>query len=296
MEKILMKKQIEWRRLSTEEHKKHALQILLEVADFCEKNNFRYYLAYGTLIGVVRHHGFIPWDDDIDIQMPRPDYDRFAEQFNHSKHEHNLRAVVPTDKIAKHTFIKVCDFDTKKIENGIRYKKDDYLGIDIDVFPLDGLPQDDTEYTVSYNVKKHIFEMYSKTISTVYTGDLNLNFNGMLKLIHRFGKVASGRICKAFLPSYSKRSLLTKMYQLETEISYDEAVMIGTDCSLFDVYNDRYPKKCFESYTYMPFEGTPLRVPIGYDEVLTKQYGNYMTPPSLEEQITHHGNVVFERI
>lgn len=67
-----------WRELSVDEHKQRALNILLEVASFCDENNIRYFLAYGTLIGAIRHKGFIPWDDDVDIQMPRPDYERFA--------------------------------------------------------------------------------------------------------------------------------------------------------------------------------------------------------------------------
>ena len=91
----------------------------------------------------VRHEGFIPWDDDIDIQMPRPDYDRFVELFNKREHQDNILAVAPTDEIARHTFIKVCDFDTRKIEEGILYKNEKYLGIDIDVFPIYGLQESD---------------------------------------------------------------------------------------------------------------------------------------------------------
>ena len=70
------------KELTIEEHKKLALDILIDVADFCEKNGIRYFLAYGTLIGAIRHKGYIPWDDDIDIMIPRPDYDKFLKLYS----------------------------------------------------------------------------------------------------------------------------------------------------------------------------------------------------------------------
>ena len=71
------------KQLTTEEVKKMNIDILSVVADFCEKNGLRYWLYYGTLIGAIRHNGYIPWDDDIDIAMPRPDYEKFLKTFNH---------------------------------------------------------------------------------------------------------------------------------------------------------------------------------------------------------------------
>lgn len=106
----------------------------------------RYYLGDGTLIGAVRHHGYIPWDDDIDIRMPRPDYDELIRLFNESSKDSRYRLIEPRSKLAQHSFVKIIDSDTIKIEPYLDYKNG-YLGVDIDVFPFDGCPSDEQEFT-----------------------------------------------------------------------------------------------------------------------------------------------------
>ena len=131
------------KEISFEESKKLELDILLAVADFCNKNNLTYFLAYGTLIGAIRHKGFIPWDDDIDIQMPREDYNKFIETFSHERY----KTIAPGTPLSKHSFVKVIDTETVKIEAHKKYKKG-FLGVDIDIFPLDGTPSDENEYNL----------------------------------------------------------------------------------------------------------------------------------------------------
>lgn len=285
-----------WRELSVEQHKQRALQILLEVASFCDENNIRYFLAYGTLIGAVRHKGFIPWDDDVDIQMPRPDYERFAAAFNKRCRNNNILAVMPDDPRAKHTFMKVCDFDTVKVENAVRTEQGTELGIDIDVFPVDGLYEDNQRYSAAFSEKKILYRRYRIIGLRLYTGDLHVDLTSGLKLIKRISTIAYGKICNFFLKSWKKEWILQQMHLLETEIDFDTATVVGSNCSMDDIFDDRYPKECFASNVLVEFEGHLLRAPVGYDVILTKQYGDYMTPPPVSQQVTHHGNKVYAKI
>lgn len=122
-----------------EEIKKIQLEILKYVDQFCSQNNIKYALGYGTLIGAVRHKGFIPWDDDIDIIMRRNDYNRFIELFSketgrYKVWSHNLQTDYPIP------YAKVTDEKTLKLEGTNYYVE---RGVDIDVFPLDDLPNDE---------------------------------------------------------------------------------------------------------------------------------------------------------
>ena len=137
-------------------------------------------------------------------------YDRFVELFNKREHQDNILAVAPTDEIARHTFIKVCDFDTRKIEEGILYKNEKYLGIDIDVFPIDGLPESDEEYKKSFERKRRLFERYTTITKSLYVDDLRINIISLLKLIKRSAVVAQGRLGEALFGSWKREYLLKK--------------------------------------------------------------------------------------
>lgn len=285
-----------WRALSVEEHKARALDILLEVAAFCEQNGFRYYLAFGTLIGAVRHQGFIPWDDDIDIQMPRPDYERFAAAFNAAPHERRLRAIVPTDAGAHHTYLKVCDLDTVKIEQETDYRKSGYPGVDIDVFPIDGLPTDDMEYKRCFLQKKKLYQRFQGLERTVYTEDLHFGAVSLLKLVKRVFVVLRGRLFPHLFRAWRKDVLLERLHALETAVPFEGAELVGDDCCRFSAFGDRHPRKDYEGYVTVQFEGHGVRAPIGYDAILTRQFGDYMTPPPEGQRMSTHQNQVYERL
>ena len=124
------------------------LSILDSVAEFCEKNNIKYFLAYGTLIGAVRHKGYIPWDDDIDIIMPRTDYEKFINDFNNFSNDYKVYTVNNTEWFP-FPYAKV-SYENSIIKELSDNMKNHNIGINIDLFPIDGVPKDEKL------IKKHL--------------------------------------------------------------------------------------------------------------------------------------------
>ncbi len=260
----------EFKRISTEEHKRIQLDILRKVASFCEERKLRYYLADGTLIGAIRHKGFIPWDDDIDIEMPRPDFNRFKNEFNNMD---NLRFVAPGDADSRFHNGKVIRTDTIKVEEGIVYNND-YLGVDIDIFIIDGCMDDEGEYDV---LRRRIFKLYN-----IYC-QIKAGLQGSIK--HKAKLI----IWRSIYGSPEK--IIRKAFNLCEIHDFDNSKYIAR-YGRFSL-GFRVPAKCYSRFEYKEFEDYQFRVPFGYDEILRAQYGNYMKLPPPEQQITHHLNRVY---
>lgn len=263
----------ELKEISFDEHKNIQLDILKEVASFCEEKGIRYYLSDGSLIGAIRHKGFIPWDDDIDIEMPRPDYNKFKKMFvNHKK----LRFVAPGDLDSRYHHGKVIRTDTLKMEKGIKYNAD-YLGVDIDVFIVDGCPDDEEEYD---RLRKKIFRLYN-TYAQIKCGLIG-SAKHKLKIM----------LMRAIYGPPKK--IIDKAFELCERYSFDESKYIAR-YERFSL-GFRVPADCYSDFEYKEFEGMKFRVPKGYDTILKAQYGDYMELPPENERITHHVNKVFWNI
>ena len=263
--------------LSVEDHKKIQLDILKFVADYCEKKGLRYFLADGTLIGAVRHHGFIPWDDDIDIQMPRPDLVKLIESFNAESGTEKYHLVYPKDPMAQHYMVKIIDTDTVKIEPYLDYSNG-FLGVDIDVFALDGCPDDEQEFI------KWGLEIRGYNKAYVYK-----KRDSWHSFLSRGKDIVKKRTIAKFVPFLSAEGIIDRVYSLVNNYPYDNSKYIAR-IGIFDHF--RTQRDLWEP-EYMEFEGNMFRAPKGYDEILTKQYGDYMKLPPIEQQVTHHVNYVF---
>lgn len=252
-----------------EEIKKRQLNVLLSVDDFCKRNNIKYFLYYGSLLGAVRHSGFIPWDDDIDIAMLRDDYDRFISTF---KDEKIVAKDVNKDADYPFYFAKVYDIETKVIEN---FEKTEYeYGLGIDVFPLDNIPN-------SQKDKKRMIAAinFRKKLRNAKLVPINKNRHMVKRMIMGLLHFCISKI-KVSDIIISMRSV-TKRYSQYSSDSVADIMFPYGEKSIV-------PKRFFDKIVDMRFEDYMLPVPAMYDEVLGQLYGDYMTPPPKAKQTTHH--------
>ena len=240
------------------------LDLLRKTADFCEENGIRYFLCGGTLIGAIRHKGYIPWDDDIDIAMPRPDYDRFVKIFNRPE---NYCQVVNLDTNSKYAcpFAKV--FDNRTILNELHYPGDTF-GVYIDVFPADGIKSVSQIKKIMLlrkflNTKRANY--YRRTISK--------------KIINTFGKL--------LLLPFSAHTIATWMDNEARKYEFGSVPMAAVMANPIGL-GEMVRKSVFDSDVYREIEGGKFRVPVGYDEWLRSVYGDYMQLPPEEHRVTHH--------
>ena len=248
------------------------MQILLDVSEFCEKHSLTCFLAYGTLIGAVRHKGFIPWDDDVDIYMTRPDYERFLELFCTDAKPERLEVIHPYHELSKHAFTKIIDTTTVKLEDGYSYPRG-YLGVDIDVFVVDGQPDDDAE-----------FERWYKKLNRLYLLDYLSSRSGEGSLKRKLAHLGI-KLLNIFLPL---RKIREKTDALHAKYPYGSTKYAGSITGLCNNRGDRAPTECFEGSEWCEFEGHKLRMPKGYHEIMTRLYGDYMQLPPEEQRVAPH--------
>lgn len=253
-----------------------SLEMFLYLKKFCEENNLLIYFCGGCCIGTIRHQGFIPWDDDIDVFMPRQDYEKLKSIWNEKADTSRYSCVFP--KKGLHTnnmFMTINDNNTTFIKT-IQKDLDINHGIVIDILPLDGCPD---------KKMQRKFQKFWALIYSLYCTQVVPQKHGItIKWI--------GKAMLCMVPFKSIRYYIYKFAEKRmTKYSIDDCKKITELCSGPKYMKNEYPKEIFEKAIYKKFEGYDMPIPVGYDEYLKIAFGNYMQLPSKEKQIPEH-NVV----
>lgn len=263
-------------RIATaEELKKIEIDMLRFFRDTCEEHGLTYYLAFGTLIGAVRHKGFIPWDDDIDILMPRKDYEKLQSltiedrwsDYRFLSYKSEPRYGYPWIKLA----CKKVELRPSRFNNGFLY------GTSLDIFALDSIEGNSEEIIPKTDKIKNSF-LYDMKIRQFYAG-VNQG-NKINKLIRKlYYNIIGSRMGSAY-------SLIDATEKKIKSISSDDAKYC---VYVFDRYSSLWEKKWFgDKPVYLEFEGEKFRVPENYDKVLRESYGDYMKLPPEEKRVPIH--------
>lgn len=253
------------------------LDLLKEAIRVIEKHNLRYFLIGGTTLGAVRHGGFIPWDDDIDIAMPRKDYDKFmklSEEFTGKYFLQNFE----TDPKYPYNFAKLRNSETTFKEKQFSHIKMNH-GVYIDIFPMDGIS------TKEVATRRNKWKIYSVWLRfyIIYCGRLRRKVSK-----HSFFKDVGCNIVSVLFAPFNFRHHLNKSIEKTMhKVDYDDA------CLVANIQGANFGKEIVHKIWFgkgklMKFEDIEAVVQVDTDSYLTKIYGDYMTPPPPEKQEGHH--------
>lgn len=255
-----------------------ALNILVHFQTICKRHNLRYFAIGGTCIGAVRHNGFIPWDDDIDVVMPYPDYAKFKD-IAKTEIPHYFEISDESNTKYRGCYIKLHDSRTTFIEHKYIPYPDHYQGVFIDIFPLYGMPNNPKEFRKRY--RQYVLWTYQ---------------NYIIRYPYHYHKRIWAKMFY-FLNTYA---ILTKPYyyyqqKIENvlgQYSFEKSneIIFGWRMlpSKKSTYKLVFPTQYFEDYEEVPFENISIRIPVEYDAYLKDDFGDYMKLPPIEQQRSTH--------
>ena len=259
-------------KLSDTEIKAILLDMLKYVDSFCLENNITYYLFYGTLLGAVRHNGFIPWDDDVDIIMPRDSFHKLVELFNKSTSRYKLESIYTNDNYY-FPLSKIVDNQTYLKQRRFKWKT--RLGLYIDVFILDGLPDDQREQKRIYDLSNVYYKKCWRTALS-FRQDGNSLVKDCLRYIKRLNEHIRGQ-----------KYYLWKLEKLSKSYEFNKCNYV---CNLnYCVY---FPKEIYQKTLFTPirhqFENIECFIPERYDEILKQIYGEWKKLPPVNQRVGIH--------
>lgn len=265
-------------KVSTETKKVWSVQLDLikKLDEVCRKYDLKWYPMWGTLLGVVRHHGYIPWDDDVDIVMMRDDYEKLLAVANSEFEYPYFMQTTLRDEECFYMWAILRNSDTTGNRETCLSKKQNN-GIGIDIMPLDGCENTLTEYRIARFLARVI-----SVLANTYMNDFNKT--PMAEIMRKLLRTTGFNHKRAYLWSVKNN----KRYRVS---SYAKVAFRAHADSLYQKRNlrkDMWDKSDFDDVIYMKFENINIPVPAGYDHLLKQIYGDYMKFPPMEKRKGKH--------
>lgn len=257
------------------------LSIAKEIKRICEKHNIDYFLDGGTMLGAVRHKGFIPWDDDMDIGMTRENYNRFIEVAKSELSEEYFLQTWETDQYYPMPFAKVRKNGTLFVENNFEKSKM-HQGIYVDVFPYDYFPATKRKQKRFWRKKNFLSSLLLMKCKSV---KFLSNNNTALKV---FLKLCMFTFIKFICIFNSKRRIVQRYEKLITKYNDKTSGIVYEQTQCYKFGHFVIPENCICGRIDLPFEDTQFKCLENYHQYLSTLYGDYMTPPPEEKRAVGH--------
>lgn len=264
---------------TTKELQKKMLEMLLYFDEFCKKNELMYYLCGGGLIGAIRHKGFIPWDDDIDVFMPRPYYEKLAQIWN-EKADTSKYVYCRTDM--NHVYhdagASVRDVNTTEI-NRHSVNEDICHGIALEIMPIDGCPK---------SRLKRADQLFNAFVFCLFNAQRLPDNKG------KFVRAASMLLLDLFQSKRIRYNIWKRAETRMAHFSWEKCAEVTELIGSIHGMLLRHPKKDFDNVVYKEFEGHQIPVMAGYDRYLKLIWGDYMQLPPVEKRVAKHDVVLID--
>ncbi len=255
------------------------LNILLYYKKFCDEHNLKFYLCGGCLIGAVRHKGFVPWDDDVDCFMPRPDYEKFKELWEKYGDKKNYTYCRTDETHIYHDCGASLRDNNTTFINRHSINEDICHGLAIEIMPLDGCPDS--------TLKRGIQVLNAMIFSLFNAQRLPDNKGTFLRVV---SKIAYAIVPSKHIRYLKKKKKKKNMMKYEWDRCESITELIGSLRGM----RLKHPKKDFDNCVYKLFEGYEMPVMAGYHRYLSLIWGDYMKLPPLEQRVAKHDAVYID--